>query len=90
MTRICRSVVPLVIIALLLPKLGAAQSMTRSSPSFEISFPASAHGAPITGRVYVALSRTYDGRRTPIDQTGENGVPLFALNVSQLALVSRW
>jgi hypothetical protein len=83
--RITRSVAPLVIVALLLPRLGAAQSTTRSSPSFEISFPASAHGTPITGRVYVALSRTYDGRRTPIDQTGENGVPLFALNVSRLA-----
>src|SRR5438094_1522377 len=39
---------------------------------------------PVTGRVYVAISRSL-GRQTPIEQTGETGVPLFAVSVSALA-----
>ncbi|MGH7592854.1 MAG: hypothetical protein ACRELE_03245, partial [Gemmatimonadales bacterium] len=57
----------------------------RAGPRFEISFARSAHSAPITGRIYLALSRTNDVRRTPIDQTGETGVPLFGVNVENLA-----
>ena len=48
---------------------------------FEITFPSGAHAAPITGRAYVALSKTNDGQRTPIQQTGETGVPLFGVNI---------
>lgn len=55
-----------------------------AGPRVEISVPASAHAGPITGRVYVALTRVFDGRRTPIDQTGEDGVPLFGVDVSRL------
>jgi len=58
---------------------------TRPGPRFEIAFTAAAHPAPITGRAYVAISRTSDAQRTPIAQTGENGVPLFAVNIDQLA-----
>ncbi|MEP6765086.1 MAG: hypothetical protein ABJB66_12275, partial [Gemmatimonadaceae bacterium] len=54
-------------------------------PRFEISFSKGAHAAPITGRVYVAMSRTNDARRTPIQQTGETGVPLFGANIDNLA-----
>ena len=39
---------------------------------------------PITGRAYVALSKTSDGQRTPIQQTGETGVPLFGVNIDEL------
>jgi hypothetical protein len=54
-----------------------------AGPSFAISFPASASSAPITGRVYVALSRTND--RAPIQQTDTTGVPLFGVNIESLA-----
>jgi hypothetical protein len=50
---------------------------------FEISFTKAAHAEPITGRVYVAISRTND--RQPIQQTSETGVPLFGVNVEALA-----
>ncbi|MEO8619821.1 MAG: alpha/beta hydrolase-fold protein [bacterium] len=62
-----------------------AQSTTRSGPRFEISFAKAAHAEPITGRVYVALSRTGDAQRGPIQQTSETGVPLFGVNVDNLA-----
>jgi len=54
----------------------------QGGPTIEVSFTAAAHGEPITGRVYVAVSRTND--RSPIDQTGETGVPFFGLNVEGL------
>ncbi len=38
---------------------------------------------PITGRVYVAISRTHD--KPPIEQTDVTGVPLFGHNVTALA-----
>ena len=72
-----------VVMAATLLALGSRALVAQSR--FEVSFPASAHAGPITGRVYVALSRTNDGQRTPIDQTGETGVPLFAVNVANLA-----
>src|SRR3954468_20364042 len=52
-------------------------------PRFTITVPVSAHGDAITGRIYVAISKTND--RSPIDQADTNGVPLFGLNVDALA-----
>ncbi len=63
----------------------SAQGAGRDGPRFEITFTAAAHAAPITGRAYVAISRTSDGQRTPIAQTGETGVPLFGVSIEQLA-----
>lgn len=54
-----------------------------AGPRFTVSFPAAAHAGPITGRVYVAISKTND--RAPIQQTDTTGVPLFGVNVDQLA-----
>jgi len=54
-------------------------------PRFEIAFASAAHPDAITGRVYVALSRTSTAQNTPIQQTGETGVPLFGVNVEGLA-----
>jgi hypothetical protein len=54
-----------------------------SGPRIEISFTAAAHAQPITGMVYVALSR--DNRTPPIQQTDPDGVPLFSKYVEQLA-----
>jgi len=65
---------------LLAPSLALAQGR------FEISFPAAAHAGPVTGRVYVAVTRIADSARgTPIEQTGETGAPLFGVDVSALA-----
>lgn len=69
--------------ALVASPLGAQGA--RSGPRFEISFTPAAHAAPITGRVYVAISRTNDGPRTPITQTGETGTPLFGVNIDNVA-----
>ena len=52
---------------------------------FEISFAASAHAAPITGRIYVAISRVTDTSGTPISRSGETGDPLFGRNIENLA-----
>ena len=56
-----------------------------AGPRFEVSFARTAHPAPVTGRVYVAISRTSSPASTPISQTGETGVPLFGVNVDELA-----
>ena len=48
----------------------------------EVSFPASAHAGPVTGRVYVMISRTSD--REPREQIGRTGVPFFGRDVEQL------
>jgi hypothetical protein len=52
---------------------------------FEIAFPASAHDGPITGRVFLALSR--DSAPPPIANGGSftNSTPLFGLDVNALA-----
>jgi hypothetical protein len=54
-----------------------------AGPRFEISFPASAHAGPITGRVYVMISRSVD--REPRLQIGRVGVPFFGRDVERFA-----
>ncbi|HEX5214719.1 MAG TPA: alpha/beta hydrolase-fold protein [Vicinamibacterales bacterium] len=54
-----------------------------AGPRFEISFPAAARAEAITGRVYVAISRTND--RSPIQQASPTGAPLFSRAIDQLA-----
>lgn len=56
-----------------------------AQPGFEIVVARAARPEPITGRVYVAISRINDPRRTPIEQAGQTGVPLFGVNVEALA-----
>jgi hypothetical protein len=66
----------------------AARAQTKSSESrpapfrFEISFPAAAHAEPITGRVFVMISR--DNEREPRLQISRTGVPFFGRDVDQL------
>src|SRR5437868_3450880 len=50
---------------------------------FEISFAASAHAQPITGRVFVMIARTND--REPRLQIGRTGAPFFGHDVENLA-----
>src|SRR5215467_13006859 len=74
-----------VCVALSAPALLAVSTVATAQGRFEITVPAAAHAGPITGRVYVALSRSSDGQRTPIQQTGETGVPLFGVDVNESA-----
>src|ERR1035437_1708593 len=74
-----------VALALAAPSGVAAQSSATGGPRFEISFSKAAHAEPTPGRVYVAISRTNDASRTPIEQTGETGAPLFGVNIENLA-----
>jgi hypothetical protein len=63
----------------------AAVEVQRSRPAplrVAISFPASAHAQPITGRVYVMIAKT--GDREPRLQIGRTGVPFFGRDVEQL------
>lgn len=65
---------------------GVARTLSaQTGPRFEVRVSASAHAAPITGRAYVALSKTSTAERGPIAQAGETGVPLFAVDIDQLA-----
>src|SRR5512142_1521236 len=65
------------------PGAGIQRAGRRPLPlRVEISFPASAHAQPITGRVYVMISRTAD--REPRLQIGRTGVPFFGRDVEHL------
>jgi hypothetical protein len=48
----------------------------------EISFPSAARTEPVTGMVYLAISR--DKEKPPIDQVDPTGAPLFSRYVEQL------
>jgi hypothetical protein len=75
--------VPAVMVALCAAAaLAARASQPVPRARFEVSFPAQAHAEPITGMVYVAISR--ENGRTPIDQTGPIGAPLFSTYVEAL------
>lgn len=53
------------------------------APRIEVLFSKDARAEPLTGMVYVAISR--DNRRAPIEQTSPTGVPLFSRFVERLA-----
>jgi hypothetical protein len=61
----------------------AAPPRTGPGPRFEVRFSADARKEPVTGRVYVAISKV--NTRPPIDQTSPTGVPIFAVGVESLA-----
>ena len=84
-TRVVAMAIVVIAVALDASSLTAQQAGASARPRFEISFAKSAHSEPITGRVYVAISRIGDSVNTPIRQTGETGVPLFGINVDNLA-----
>lgn len=65
----------------------AIAAFAQSSPAptrFEVTFPATAHAEPITGRVFIAITR--DPTREPRLQVGswEDEPPLFGAEVTQL------
>jgi putative esterase len=53
-----------------------------NGPRVEISFASAARAEPVTGMVYLAISR--DNQTPPIQQTDPEGVPLFSKYVDQL------
>jgi hypothetical protein len=57
-------------------------SAQAQGPRFEISFPASAHAGPITGRVFVMIAR--DENREPRLQAGRTGAPFFGRDIERL------
>jgi hypothetical protein len=56
---------------------------TAADTRFEISFPAATHTSPITGRVFVMISRSNE--REPRLQISRIGVPFFGRDVEKLA-----
>ena len=62
---------------------GERQPGTTAGPRIEIAFSREARTEPVTGMVYVAISRT--NQRSPIEQTSPTGVPLFSRFVEGLA-----
>ena len=59
--------------------------VTSVTPRFEVSFPASLHPEPITGRVFVALAKK--ALPAPIEQAGSwtGQAPFFGVDVDRLA-----
>ena len=60
----------------------ALSAQGRAADNFEITVPTSVRAEPLTGRVYVMISRTND--REPRLQTGRLGVPFFGHDVAAL------
>ncbi len=66
--------------------LSAGAAVTASAQTqFSISFPATLHAQPITGRVFLIVSRDSDPEPREQPHPFGRGVPIFGLDVSQLA-----
>jgi hypothetical protein len=67
----------------------AAHAQTRQPAAqhlrFDVSFIPQAHDGPITGRVFVMITRNVDKVAEPRLQIGRTGVPFFGRDVDQLA-----
>jgi hypothetical protein len=83
---VTRRVILFTALALIAREAQAAPDRARTPPRatfrFEISVPAAAHPEPITGRVYVMISR--DNEREPRLQISRTGVPFFGRDIEQL------
>ena len=65
-----------------------AQARQPAAPQtlrFDVSFIPQAHDGPITGRVFVMVTRTVDKVPEPRLQIGRTGVPFFGRDVERLA-----
>ncbi len=63
--------------------IAAASVCMGADTHFDISYPKAANPGPITGRVYVMISRATD--REPRLQVGRVGVPFFGRDIEKLA-----
>src|SRR5690348_9091257 len=70
-------------VALALSILAPAARAADDGPRILVSFSAQARTQPVTGRVYVAVSR--DADKPPIEEADVTGVPLFGHDVVALA-----
>ena len=79
------ALLPLLVQPFLVSCRRLAAAAWSEGPRFEITFPASVHRQPITGRVFLTLSTSADSE--PRLQVGGRGdrPPLFGLDVSELA-----
>ena len=59
------------------------EQVGRTGPRFEITFSPEVRSAPVTGRVYVMLSR--NSEREPRLQVGRTGVPFFGVDIEQVS-----
>ena len=77
-------VLALLVAATVLAAAPALFAAGKDKLQFEISFPTSVHAGPITGRVFVAITR--DASKEPRLQVGgwRDPVPLFGVDVDQL------
>jgi hypothetical protein len=77
------SVFLLLIFSFLLPGMSfTAETDTHSGLKFSISFTPETHSGPITGRVFVILTKNKG--REPRSQVGTHGVPFFGKDVESL------
>jgi hypothetical protein len=58
---------------------GSRSQQIHADLKFSISFDKDAHPDPVTGRVFVMISK--DNRRPPKEQVGPSGVPFWGMNV---------
>src|SRR6476646_9184879 len=64
----------------------AGSSQAPAGPRVEISFTQGARAEPVTGMVYLAISKT--NQNPPIQDTDPEGVPLFSKYVERLTPVT--
>src|SRR5207245_6917131 len=72
------------------PQPGSAQAQKPGAAAprklqFEITVPPGVHQGPITGRVYVMVTRTIEKIAEPRLQIGRTGVPFFGRDVEKLS-----
>jgi hypothetical protein len=79
-----RSLVPIVLAVCVSLSLGVAQAAPQAGSSFEISYAASLHPGPVTGRVFVVITKR--NFPEPRFQAGSYGgsVPFFGVDVDGL------
>jgi len=72
------------------PQAGSAQAQKPNAAApqklrFEITVPPGVHQGPVTGRVYVMVTRTIEKIAEPRLQIGRTGVPFFGRDVERLS-----
>ena len=86
---VAAAAVSLVLAAVLVRSSGTPYAQARQVPAqplrFDVSFIPQAHDGPITGRVFVMVTRTVDKVPEPRLQIGRTGVPFFGRDVEGLA-----
>src|SRR5262245_8660091 len=85
LTRIAGAFLLSAVAAATATRMVGAHPQAAAGPRSEIAFSTAARAEPVTGMVYVAISRESDARRTPIQQVDTNGVPFFSTAVEALA-----